>query len=271
MRMIPYFFILSAPLLGVSVLALADDIEWRISHLAPGLRERFKLREKFESERASISMLIGCLFVICVGGSFFGRVAGFPTFTPDPKNTSGFDTSDTDRVSHIPLGPPISLYPYQAVGYLNELAESWPLVKEGETRRLVILNPPDWGGFITLNGSSVVKPLFDDRNTLLGEERYLDYFRAARSCGSLMELAQRLGADFLMMKSSDLTIGGCGLKTSNEAVNAAEPEKSAAGPQWADPIVQLKPSFKDAVAVVFRVPSLTDVRSEQLRVVSGLE
>jgi hypothetical protein len=271
MRMIPYFFILSAPLLGVSILSLADYIESRTSHLVPGLRERFKLREQSESERASLPMLMGFLFIICIGGTFFGRVAGFPTFNPDPKNSSGFDSSDTDRVLHIPLGPPVSLYPYQAIEYLNELADRWPLVKEGGTQRLAVLNPPEWGGFIALNGGSVVRPLFDDRNTLLGEERYLDYFRAARSCGSLMELAQRLGADFLMIKSSDLTMSGCGLNRPSDTSKMTKLEDKDGELRWADPILQLKPSFKDGVAAVFRVPSLSDVRSERLKAVAKPE
>ena len=271
MRMIPYFFILSAPLLGLSILTLADDIERRISHLVPGLRERFKRREQFESERASPLMIMGFLFIICVGGSFFGRVAGFPTFTADPKSGSGFDSSDTERVFNIPLGPPVSLYPYQALEYLNELADRWPLVREGETRRVVVLNPPEWGGFITLNGGSVVRPLFDDRNTLLGEERYLEYFRAARSCGALMELAQRLGADFLMIKPSDLNISGCGLSSPIEAEKMGELVGQDAELLWAEPIPLLKPSYKDSVAAVFRVPSLSEVHSERLKVASMKE
>jgi hypothetical protein len=40
---------------------------------------------------------------------------------------------------------------------------------------------------------------------------------------------------------------------------------------WAEPIPLLKPSYKDSVAAVFRVPSLSEVRSERLKVASMKE
>jgi hypothetical protein len=86
-----------------------------------------------------------------------------------------------------------------------------------------------------------------------------------------MELAQRLGADFLMIKSSDLTMSGCGLNTPNEPTKITKLEDENVELRWAAPILQLKPSFKDGVAAVFRVPSPSEVRSERLKAVTTPE
>lgn len=262
LRMVPYFFILSAPLLGSSVLVLADCLERRISSHVPGLRARFERRERSESERASPRGLMALLSLVCVGGSFFGRVAGFPTIIPNPEGAILADRGEVERVFQIPLGPPVSSYPYQAVAYLTTAAAPLSPLGGEAKKEFSVLNPPDWGGFITLNGSSVIRPLFDDRNTLLGEARYLDYFRAARSCGTLMKLAKKSGADFLMVRASDLTMEGCEVTTLSESqrkedihqVAEASSGCDGEGLCWAESIRLLKPIYRDRVAAVFRVP-----------------
>ena len=72
-------------------------------------------------------------------------------------------------------GPSREKFPYQAMNYLNNKLRQ----TNGE---IVVLAHPNWGGFIALQsrsegGRNFIKPLIDDRNTLLGENFYLEFFK----------------------------------------------------------------------------------------------
>jgi hypothetical protein len=69
-----------------------------------------------------------------------------------------------------PFGPPPAEFPYGAVEFLRKSAT--PRTPS------VVVAPPKWGGFITWRGGEFVRPVIDDRNTMLGADFYREYERA---------------------------------------------------------------------------------------------
>ena len=69
------------------------------------------------------------------------------------------------------------------------------------------VSTPDWGGFITWAGNGDLKPVIDDRNTLLGEQPYRDYFEGIKSSEALIAWAQNQNADAILLpKKIGLTL-----------------------------------------------------------------
>lgn len=85
------------------------------------------------------------------------------------------------------LTPPKSFFPYKAVEHLKE------------SNRRVIASIPDWGGFIVWFGDGALKPVIDDRNTLLGEKVYRDFLEALESVDLLVKWGKTQGAEILLL------------------------------------------------------------------------
>ena len=62
-------------------------------------------------------------------------------------------------------GPSRDKFPYAALEQLSTLNQP-----------SVVISNPNWGGFITLAGSKNIQPIIDDRNTLLGEAFYKEFY-----------------------------------------------------------------------------------------------
>lgn len=86
------------------------------------------------------------------------------------------------------LGPQEVRYPRAIVEILRSDAA------EG-----VVLASPDWGGFITASLYPAFKALIDDRNTLIGEELYQQYFQSLRSHEVLSALVSRFHVTHLVI------------------------------------------------------------------------
>ena len=70
----------------------------------------------------------------------------------------------------------------------------------GENREIPVLSVPNWGGFLTLWANGRVKPIIDDRNTLLGEAFYRKFFEAAEgSTAKLKSFLSGLDVEFLLL------------------------------------------------------------------------
>lgn len=256
-RMIPYFFIFAAPLFGTSLLVVAKAIGNALSDRLPGLEERFRARERFEAARASPALIALLLLAVCVLGTPFGRVAGFPTTRADDEVLVDGGREVAGRRLNIPLGPPAAQYPYLGLDYLKSVERTVRVSSMREGKPIVVVNPPDWGGFITLYGGGRIRPLFDDRNTLLGESRYLSYFRIANDCTALLQLARELGADFLMIPAWELKMDGCIVSDpENREVSPKEGRDRCEGiePCFGQPVAVQRPNYRDSVAAIFRVP-----------------
>lgn len=97
-------------------------------------------------------------------------------------------------------GPPPRRYPYQPIEWLVDKAES-------VNSKLVVFAHPDFGGFIAWYGKDYVKPIIDDRNTLLGEEFVKDFYDSfyVFETGNWKKFIESSGADyFLCLKSSEV-------------------------------------------------------------------
>lgn len=96
-------------------------------------------------------------------------------------------------LGHLPghenshLGPKKEIFPYDAVKFL----------KNADVK--VVASIPDWGGFITWFGDRKLKPVIDDRNTLLGEQPYRDFLEAFKHPERLIEWGRAQGGDVLLL------------------------------------------------------------------------
>ncbi len=94
-----------------------------------------------------------------------------------------------------PFGPRVEKFPYGAIQFLSAHQDS------ESKRELVVASIPEWGGFLSKFGTGMVRPLIDDRNTLVGEDfhkRYSSYIGGANGWDTFFVL---LGADALLVPS----------------------------------------------------------------------
>jgi hypothetical protein len=69
----------------------------------------------------------------------------------------------------------------------------------------VILASPDFGGFITANLYPAFKAVIDDRNTLIGEQLYRDFFQSLKSPETLSVLVNRFQVTHLIIPRNSPT------------------------------------------------------------------
>ena len=93
-------------------------------------------------------------------------------------------------------GPNPDLYPEAALEYLLEKQSS-----SGELA--VVAAHPDWGGYITFFSNGKAKALIDDRNRMLGQSFYEDYFSAFSKSETLAAALRELGAGYLLLSKSE--------------------------------------------------------------------
>lgn len=169
-RVLPLFAIVAvAPFsIGCTRLAIALRASFPRSDLLARLIDAVSRVERTERGVPGGAIGIVVVFLILIG------VAASKTKFPG-----------VDRVQ----GPSPAEYPYQAVQYLKTVAQT----------DLVVVSSPDWGGFITLEGYPLLRPIIDDRNTLLGEAFYRRYFESLKSEKGLSPYLGRFGASYLLL------------------------------------------------------------------------
>ncbi len=86
------------------------------------------------------------------------------------------------------LGPQEARYP-------RAIAE----VLRSDAPEGVVLASPDWGGFLTANLYPAFKAVIDDRNTLIGEQLYREYFQSLESFEALSALVERFHVTHLII------------------------------------------------------------------------
>ena len=101
---------------------------------------------------------------------------------------------------HGEFGPSAKTFPYGAIKSLTQSAND---------ARVVIAATPDWGGFISFFGEERVRAVIDDRNGLLGEEFYKEFFKqlsTTSAWGERESYLKKLGVTHLLLgKSSPLS------------------------------------------------------------------
>jgi hypothetical protein len=168
-RFLPYFAIVAGVPLAVSISALLN-LEARggndlLSRMSPAM---LRLRE-WELKSAGGTLGLACMLAILLADHLSGANRLFGGMT---------------------LGPSAQSYPYGAVAYLDS--------KERDVSSVRVLSTPDWGGFMTLVGRGRIRATIDDRNGLLGEEFYREYFAAFQPGADWRPLAAKLSANFIL-------------------------------------------------------------------------
>jgi hypothetical protein len=77
------------------------------------------------------------------------------------------------------------------------------IAEEGLSNPVAVAVSPNWGGFIAFHGEGQVKPIIDDRNSLLGVDAYKDYLKSVEIGGDIDGYLDRTKAQFLMLGPSD--------------------------------------------------------------------
>jgi len=170
-RILPFFAI-------ATVVPLARSLAHHtvITPNARGLRGKFRAAwerissREMRSTRGVVSTTLLCL-LLCLDPLLRGRVLFFDG----------------------PFGPPTLRFPYGAVRILADTATP--------TNPVVVVAPPEWGGFITGFGGEFVHPIIDDRNTLLGAPFYLSFEAALRPDGPWERYLIEHTASFILLPS----------------------------------------------------------------------
>ena len=102
-------------------------------------------------------------------------------------------TSASLLAIHKPAGPTKGAYPYASLGYLLSTVQN-------ETE-VPVVSTPDWGGFITFFGNDVLKPVIDDRNTLIGEAAYREFMEAMKPGDLFFEYLNKHNAKYLLLRA----------------------------------------------------------------------
>ena len=100
-------------------------------------------------------------------------------------------------------GPSRELYPYACMETLNTFVSG--------PERYGVLAHPNMGGFITFQSKAVggvnfLQPYVDDRNTLIGEAIYKEFFAEMKPVASVLSYIKRTKTSFLML-SKDSPLG----------------------------------------------------------------
>ncbi|MCB9029545.1 MAG: hypothetical protein H6619_00705 [Deltaproteobacteria bacterium] len=95
-------------------------------------------------------------------------------------------------------GPERDKFPYAALVFLTAKQRTLGSNPEG------VVSVPEWGGFITLRGEEMLKPIIDDRNTLLGEDFYKEYLKSMKPYRSWRLFVEDVGARYVLLPSASL-------------------------------------------------------------------
>ena len=89
------------------------------------------------------------------------------------------------------FGPPQKDFPYQAVQFLK-----------AQGQELRVAASPDWGGFITWFGAGQLKPILDDRNTLVGEAFYRRFMASMKPGADWRSYLSEFGVTHLLLSKA---------------------------------------------------------------------
>lgn len=115
-----------------------------------------------------------------------------------------------------PWGPSAK-FPHAAIAAITQEAKT-------EGVPLVVAAAPEWGGVIAFDGGGMLKPVIDDRNTLLGERAYRALYEQFRPAGEWQGYLEKAGATRILLKEgSDMAkfLKDRGLEVSYEDASAA--------------------------------------------------
>jgi hypothetical protein len=185
-RILPYFGIMAAPALTRSIVGISRAAAQLLVRPFPGLVDLCNRLVAWEDRSFSGIRATLCLSSVCLIGAASDKVVG----------VTGA------------LGPPRDEYPYHGVAVMRQATAA---VKgdQRDSKPSRVLAPADWGGFITLQGGGVLQPLYDDRNTLIGEARYKEFLSKTGSCPAWIRFGKQLNADFILLPKRANPVEDC--------------------------------------------------------------
>lgn len=177
-RFLPYFAIAAAPLLAQALRHLLSFEP--LMRLAPyhRLSQLCTILDRRE-EQTRLGYTTSITIVMClllIGAYRFGVVYPY----------------------RGPFGPSTDRFPFDGVAKLAEILGPKPL-----STPIPIAASPDWGGFLARWGGGYVRPIIDDRNSLLGAAAYKDYLSSTAIGGDITGYLNRRGARFLLVKTNE--------------------------------------------------------------------
>ncbi|MFM1848776.1 MAG: hypothetical protein RL417_2250 [Pseudomonadota bacterium] len=177
-RFLPFFAIAAAPLIAQSIRSvLTLELLMRL----PAYRRLGAITQSFDARQRGTGIPYTIILTLLAA---LPVVMGYRTGAI-PGYGGAIGISDAD-------------YPFDGVTALKTLITDKKLEPP-----VVVAASPDWGGFITLTGKNVLKPVIDDRNSLLGEAPYRDYLKSTAIGGDIHGYMARVGAQFLLVRSED--------------------------------------------------------------------
>lgn len=170
-RFVPFWGITASYPIAIGVTLISSSTI--VQRVFPArIRRALGWIEKLEVQRWSALAVSALVLIVClVPALLWNRVLAF----------SG------------PFGPTRAHYPYDAVERLLQYCNS------KSVRTLNVASIPEWGGFLTYFGAPCIRPVIDDRNTLLGEDFYRRYLAAFDDRRSESEAFDRLSVRFLLI------------------------------------------------------------------------
>lgn len=171
-RYIPFFAIPLALFLATSMRALAEGKGRFALRQLPVLRLILKIDAKKEPED---NLLLSKIFVAC--SFIFILLKGHLPFKSDVE--LGF----------------VDTFPKKAASYLQQ-----------QMSDNAIFATPDWGGFLIWHLWPRYRIFIDDRNTLIGEQRYQDFFSIRDAKPDWEKLIREYKIGFLLLKPKDKLI-----------------------------------------------------------------
>jgi len=177
-RFLPFYAIVSAPFLARGIASVATwEPLLRISSYVRVLGILRKIDEREVRAIPTYWFLVGIISIFpFFDAAIFGRVYPF---------TGPFEQSR-------------SLFPYEGIAALRNI-----IAEEGLSNPVAVAASPNWGGFIAFHGEGQVKPIIDDRNSLLGVDAYKDYLKSVEIGGDIDGYLDKNKAQFLMLGPSD--------------------------------------------------------------------
>lgn len=176
-RMFPFFGIVLAPTLARSFEALGDIArlhEIPVLRLLPAACANLEQRES----RSWQGQLLLWFFVMVLIITSLLWPAKLSSFAPGLEPSRGY-------------------FPYAALDLLKS--------KLAPDSQFVVAASPNWGGFITWQGFPQIRPIIDDRNTLIGENFYKEFFKKLKAGADWQGyLAQLEVTHLLLQRESNL-------------------------------------------------------------------
>ena len=167
-RFLPYFAITSLVLFSLSISSLSSLLKEYFKDLLPIITGAFTAAEEYDQKIASKNLaLIFASLIILISVVFNKKI---PLYTGE-------------------FGPTKDKFPYSEVNWIMENSTS---------DNTVVFAPPRWGGFIIWQSNLNLKPLLDDRNTLVGKDLYKLYFNISKSDYGLSQILKGRKVKYLL-------------------------------------------------------------------------